>query len=71
MTLHREPICQWVVISESQDEDDDYGVHHVCKGNGFRYYIVATSSTYAEAEEMAIAMNYWETRPQLDDEAPQ
>jgi hypothetical protein len=70
MNIHRDPNAQWVIISESPD-DDEFGVHYVCKGNGFRYYIVATSNTYAEAEEMAIAMNYWETRPQLEDEAPQ
>jgi hypothetical protein len=59
--IHREPGHQWVVISSGEDEDFDN--HYVCKGNGFRYYIVATLESYEEAEEMAIAMNYWETRP--------
>ena len=66
---HRKPIYQWVVMSDSQDEDEDeYGTHFVCKGDGFRYYIVGTTSNYQEAEEMAIAMNYWETRPAPPDE---
>lgn len=68
---YRKPLYQWVVISETQDEDDDeYGTHLICKGDGFRYYIIASTNNYQDAEEMAIAMNYWETRPQLTDQAP-
>lgn len=66
---HREPIYKWVVTSDCRD-DDEFGIHYVCKGNGFRFYIVASANTYEEAEEMAIAMNYWETRPVATDDAP-
>ena len=59
---HREAIYNRVVISDSQD-DNDFGTHYVCKGDGFRFYIVGSTTTYEDAEEMAIAMNYWETRP--------
>jgi hypothetical protein len=58
---HREPIYKWVVISDSHE--DDFGTHYVCKGDGFRFYIIGSANTYEDAEEMAIAMNYWETRP--------
>jgi hypothetical protein len=67
---HRESIYKWVVISDSEDEDDDYGTHYVCKGDGFKFFIVGSTNTYEDAEEMAIAMNYWETRPTTMGETP-
>jgi hypothetical protein len=59
---HRESQYKYIVVSDAEDHDD-FSVHYVCKGNGFKFHIVATLHSYEEAEEMAIAMNYWETRP--------
>ncbi len=60
--LHREAIYKYIVIA-GVDDYDEYALHYVCKGDGFKFNIVASTHSYEDAEEMAIAMNYWETRP--------
>jgi hypothetical protein len=61
--IHREPNYRWAVIVQEPLEEWGTPEFLVVKGDGFKYTAVARTDFLAEAEEMATALNYWETRP--------
>jgi hypothetical protein len=61
--IHREPEHIWAVVSRPMQDEWDTPEHLVVKGNGFHFSIVACLESLEEATDLAIAMNYWETRP--------
>jgi len=48
-----------------QEAPEEWGApeYLLVKGDGFKYTTVARTDFLEEAEEMATALNYWETRP--------
>jgi hypothetical protein len=61
--VHREPNYRWAVITQDSPEEWGTPEYLLVKGNGFKYTVVARTDFLEEAEEMATALNYWETRP--------
>ena len=61
--VHREPSHRWAVIVQETPEDWGTPEYLLVKGDGFKYTVVARSDYLEEAEELATALNYWETRP--------
>lgn len=62
--VHRTPEFVWAVVSRPTEEDEwEMPEYLVVKGDGFHFTIVAVLQDFAEAQQLALAMNYWETRP--------
>ena len=61
--LHRDPSHRWAVVIQEATEDWGAPEYLLVKGDGFKYTTVARTDFLEEAEEMATALNYWETRP--------
>ena len=61
--VHREPNYRWAVIVQEAPEEWGAPEYLLVKGDGFKYTTVARTDFLEEAEEMATALNYWETRP--------
>ena len=61
--VHREPDYRWaVIINETLDEYHP-AEYLLVKGDGFTFTSIARTDCKEQAEEMATALNYWETRP--------
>lgn len=61
--VHRDPNYRWAVIVQEATEDWGTPEYLLVKGDGFKYTVVARTDFLEEAEELATALNYWETRP--------
>lgn len=60
---HREPNHRWAVVVQEPLEEWGAPEYLLVKGDGFKYTSVARTDFREEAEEIATALNYWETRP--------
>lgn len=61
--IHRDPAHRWAVIVQDPTEEWGAPEYLLVKGDGFSYTVIARTDYKEEAEEIATALNYWETRP--------